>query len=785
MLKYINNCFECDGSEKMKKIGLTSEEVEELVDAGKTNFIKDKSSKSIFQIIFFNVFTYFNGIFCFLSILLMLVGSFKNLAFLLVVFLNIIIGIIQQLRAKRVLDKLALLDSCDYVAVRDGEEISVSSEMLVLGDVIKLQSGQQIPADAVVISGEAYVNESLLTGEVDEIQKKKNSELKSGSFIVSGDVFAKLTKVGKDSYIYQLTEKAKEVKEKKSDMIADIEKIIRVAGFLIIPIGLLLMYQSVYVNGLSYKDAVTSMVGAIIGMIPEGMYLLVTVVFALSSLRLSKVSVLLHDMKSIETLARIDVLCVDKTGTITSNRMSVADVFGSYKESKSDIKNAISVFSKYVNTITDNNITICALREYFDCDDKMEYDEIVPFSSKKKYSQISTSDFIYRLGAPEFLLSDDIIDKNRSLIENYTGKGERVIVFTKEVNGDNVPILFVSLYNEIRDTAQEIFKYFQAQKIDIKVISGDNPLTVSKVALEAKIKNAEKYIDATTLDSYEKICDAVKKYTVFGRVKPEQKQQIIKAIKSMGLKVAMTGDGVNDILAMKEADCSIAMGEGSDAARKASQVVLLDSDFSHMKNIVYEGRRDINNITRSASLFLYKNIFSLLLSVFSIIAVFKYPLQPTQISMISMFNIGLPAFLLAMEPNEEKQERKFLTQVLINSIPAALTSFFTIVAMIYFADLFDISSIEVGTASVYLISVVGFNILWDITRPLNKYHIIVFMICALGIVLCSRYLYNIFDIEDISIKATVLCFVFAIAEMTIIRDIRYFINLFMQKKRNV
>ena len=769
----------------MKKIGLTSEEVKKIINEDKTNFIKDKSSKSIFEIIFFNIFTYFNGIFCFLSILLMLVGSFKNLAFLSVVILNIIIGILQQLRAKRVLDKLALLDSYDYIAIRDGEEISVSSEMLVLGDVIKLQSGQQIPADAVVISGEAYVNESLLTGEVDEIKKKKNSELKSGSFILSGTVFAKLTKVGKDSYIYQLTEKAKEVKEKKSDMITDIEKIIRVAGFLIIPIGLLLIYQSIYVSGLSYKDAVTSMVGAIIGMIPEGMYLLVTVVFALSSLRLSKVSVLLHDMKSIETLARIDVLCVDKTGTITSNRMTVSDVFGSNKENKNEISEAINILSKYINTITDNNTTICALREHFNSDSKMDYNEIIPFSSKTKYSQISTNEYIYRLGAPEFLLSSIIMKENKSTIDKYTSDGQRVLVFTREEKGINIPILFISLCNEVRDNAKEIFKYFYTQKIDIKVISGDNPLTVSKVAQEAKIKNAEKYIDVSTLDTPEKICDAVKKYTVFGRVKPEQKQQIIRAIKDMGLKVAMTGDGVNDILAMKEADCSIAMGEGSDAARKASQVVLLDSNFSHIKNIVYEGRRNINNITRSASLFLYKNIFSLLLSIFSIIAVFKYPLQPTQISMISMFNIGLPAFLLAMEPNEQKQERKFLTQVLINSIPAALTSFFTIVAMIYFADLFNISNIEVGTASVYLISVVGFNILWDITRPLNKYHIIVFMICALGIILCSRYLYNIFDIEDISIKATALCIVFSIAEMTIIRDIRYFINLFIKKKHKV
>ncbi|MDO4736677.1 MAG: HAD-IC family P-type ATPase, partial [Bacteroidia bacterium] len=579
------------------------------------------------------------------------------------------------------------------------------------------------------------------------------------------------------------TAEAKKIKEKESEMIRDIERIIRVAGVLIIPIGILLIYQSMYVNGYSYQTAVISMVGAIAGMIPEGLYLLVTIALTLSASRLAKKQVLLHDMKSIEALARVDVLCVDKTGTITSNEMNVTGILGSHNESDEDIEKAKDILAKYIQTIPDNNITMNALRDFFvDKKELLNSTEIMPFSSKTKYSEIKTKDATYRLGAPEFLLNEKQMEKNKEIIESQTSTGKRVLAFVEENNNKTNPILFIALHNEIRENAKETFEYFQEQGIEIKVISGDNPQTVSKVAMEAGIKNADKYIDASKLDTEEKIKEAIRTYTVFGRVKPEQKKQIVEAIKFYKVKVAMTGDGVNDILAMKEADCSIAMGVGSDAARQAAQVVLLDSDFSKMKNIIYEGRRNINNITRSATLFLYKNIFSLALAIFSIVAVFNYPLKPTQISMISMFNIGLPAFLLAFEKNEKKQEGSFIKTVLTNSIPAALTSFFAIIAMIYFANLFGISKHEVATASTYLISVVGFNILWYITRPMNKYRILVFAVCLFGIASASRYLYGIFDMNDISIKATALCIVFSIAEMTVIRDLTYLLNKLVGNK---
>ncbi len=766
----------------MVEKGLTSEEVKRLTKEGKVNYTNTKASKGAIMIIASNIFTYFNFIFAGLATILIMVGAIKNLTFLPVIIANIIIGIYQQLRAKKTLDKLALLDVTEFIAVRDGQEQKVDSRKLVEGDLIKIESGQQVPADAVVVSGEAGVNESLLTGEPDEIEKKKGSELKSGSFLVSGTVYAKLTRVGKESYINQLTSKAKVIKDKKSEMIKDIDRIIRVAGVLIIPVGGLLLYQSIYVNHLDFSESVPPMVSAVIGMIPEGMYLLATVALALSAARLAKLKVLLHDMRSIETLARVDVLCVDKTGTITSDKMVVTDVF-SAKKAQARQDSSEKLLAQYVNTIKEANITMRALKKYFGVKEPLNYTEILPFSSKTKYSQITTKEAIYRLGAPEFILSEDEFQKHKFDIEKYTSTGKRVIAFVREKDGVVEPLVFVALHNELRDNAKEIFDYFEKQEVQIKVISGDNPLTVSKVAQEAHINNAHKYVDATTLSDYNDIKKAVTKYTIFGRVQPEQKQQIIKAIKETGLKVAMTGDGVNDILAMKEADCSIAMGEGSDATRQAAQVVLLDNDFSHMKNIVYEGRRDINNITRSATLFLYKNIFSLLLGLFAIVAVFKYPLQPTQVSMISGFNIGLPAFFLALEPNEKKQKEGFIKQVLIKAIPSALTSFFAIIAMISFAELFGIPKEEVGTASTYLIAVVGFSILWEISRPVSRYRLFVILGCILGFILSARFLSSVFDINNISIKAWVLCALFALAEMTIIRDITYALSLLLRKKK--
>ena len=758
--------------------GLSTKEVEKLTNEKKTNKVKNKSSKSIPMIIASNLFTYFNAIFLGLALLLIYAGAYKNLLILVVVVINVLIGIFQQIKSKIILDKLALLDVTEYIVIRDGKEEKIGSDKLVLGDYVKLESGQQIPADAVVVEGEASVNESLLTGEADEIEKKEKSELKSGSFLVSGKVIAKLTHVGEDSYAAKLSAKAKEVKEKKSEMIHDIETIVKVAGIIIIPVGILLVYQSVYVNGVPFKESIVPMIAAVTGMIPEGLYLLVTIALSLGAARLAKKQVLLHDMKSIEGLARVDVFCADKTGTLTKDVMDVTDMVGRVKETSKEIEEAKDILARYIQTVPDNNTTMRALREKLDYKEPLESTEVNPFSSKTKYSEVKTKKNTYRLGAPEYLLDKKDLEENKKIIESFANDGKRVLAFTE----DKTPILFVALENELRDNVVEIFELLQKREVEVKVISGDNPLTVSKVAEKAGIINANKYVDATTLDDYTKIQDAVKRYTIFGRVKPEQKKMIVQALKENKLRVAMTGDGVNDILAMKEADCSIAMGEGSDAARGAAQIVLLNNDFSLMNNIIGEGRQIINNITRSASLFLYKNIFSLLLSVFSIIAVFEYPLKPTQVSLISLFNIGIPAFLLALEPNKQKQEGRFIQRVLVNAIPAALTSFIGIIAMIYFAKLFEIPQIDVATASIYLVSGVGFNILWYITKPFRKYNLFVFFVCFLGILVSANFFTFYFDIHGISIKATALCIVFGIAELTIMKDITFALDKVRQIK---
>ena len=756
--------------------GLTSEEVKKVISNGKINFVKNQTNQTYIKIFAKNIFTYFNFIFATIAILLIFAGVIRNLTFLPIVIANILIGIIQQIRSKIVLDKLSLLDKSEYYVIRDGVEVKVNSDELVLGDLIKLSSGKQVPADGIVVNGVVLVNESLLTGEADEIEKKCNDELKSGSFIISGEAFVKLIRVGVDSYSAKLMEKAKEMKEQESEMVLSINRIVKFFGIIIIPIGALLFSQAYFINHVSYSESITSTVGAIIGMIPEGMYLLTTVALALSAMRLAKQEVLLHDMRSIETLARVDVLCVDKTGTITESEMTLDNVVFANGINENDYKVIENLFSRYVNTITDTNITMNVLKKKYENGENFRYLKMENFNSKIKYSLIQTNDAIYKFGAPDVLLDKNIYEVNKDIIDSYINDGKRVLVFVREVNSANVPLLFVILVNNIRENAYDIFKYFDEQGVEVKVISGDNPITVSRVAIRAGIKNAEKYIDMNIIDSDSQIDDIVTKYTVFGRVKPEQKKQIISSLRSKKLKVAMTGDGVNDILAMKEADCSIAMGSGSDAARESAKVVLMDSDFAHMKNIVSEGRRDINNITRSATLFLYKNIFSILLSIFSIISVFVYPLSPSQVSLVSAFNIGIPAFLLALEPNEKKQKTRFIKTTILRALPSAITTFIAIVALMKFAELFNLPTEDIGTACTYLLLVGGYIILYRIIRPMNLYRFGVMVVSIVGVVLSVRLFHTLFDITKVSIQSTGLCVLFAIAQASVIRWISLIVD---------
>lgn len=764
--------------------GITHEEVEEKIKQGKSNKVKIKTNESILKILRKNIFTYFNFIFLILTILLITSHSYRNLTFLGIIITNILIGIIQQIRSKITLDKLSLLDKNKYIVIRDGKEEEIDSDNLVEGDFIILEAGKQIPADAEVVSGKIYVNESLLTGEQNEIEKSINSNLMSGSFVISGRAVVKLTNVGDESFSAKIMKESKKIKETKSEMISAIDNIVKFAGIIIIPIGILLFIGSYGVNGCSYEESVNSMVSALLGMIPEGLYLLTTVALALSSMRLAQNKILLHDMKSIESLARVDVLCVDKTGTITNNTMKVLDIFDKNGNSLIDKKEDLKILAKYINTIEDKNITMDAIKEqlYGISIEKLSNIEKENFNSKNKFSFIKIDENVtYKLGAPEILLNKEY----EELVNKRTKNGERLIAFVEVKNDVTIPILFISLKNEIRKNAKEIFEFFDNRNVQIRVISGDNPITVSSIAKQAGIKGYEKYIDCRELKNYADIQKAVKKYIVFGRVNPEQKRQIIKALKEQGLKVAMTGDGVNDILAMKEADCSIAIGSGSDAARGTAQVVLLDSDFGKMRNIVYEGRKNINNITRSASLFTYKNIFSLLLSIYSIIFAMQYPLEPNQVSLGSAFTIGIPAFLLTFEENQKKQQNgNFMRKVFTNSLPAAITSFLAIVAMVKFSDLFNVGVKEITTACSYLFFTGGFLILYKIIRPLNKYRTSVMFLCILGIILTINIMPNFFAIKEISERSAILVTLFAIAEFSVIRWVTLILDKYEKNRKS-
>lgn len=761
--------------------GLTQEQVNERIRNGLTNETDISTEKSTKDIILSNTLTYFNLIFLIITILLCLVGSFRNLTFLPIVVGNMLIGIIQELRAKRTLDKMSILNAPHATVIRDGGRRRIMSEELVQDDVIVLSSGDQICADAEVISGSISVNESLLTGEADEVEKTDGSMLMSGSYVVSGQCFARLERVGNESYISKLTREAKAMGNgEQSEMIRSINQIVKWVGIVIIPIGLLLFYQSHYVNSETIARSVTSMVAAIIGMIPEGLYLLTTIALALSTMKLAKGSVLLHDMKSIEALARVDVLCVDKTGTITEPDMRVAKIFTSSRSSLND-DDYSKLLTEYTLASNDNNATMQALKAYINTlsdDTAMGRAPIesYPFSSTTKYGAMVFSDGTYLLGAPEFIMRgayNGIVDE----ISEYMDRGDRVLLFGRYEGSDIkdgltervTPIGYVILENKIRDNARETFEYFKNQGVMVKVISGDNPNTVSEVALQAGIEGAEAYIDATTLDTGAKLRDAVDNYTVFGRVTPKQKQKLVRALKKKGHTVAMTGDGVNDILAMKDADCSVAMASGSEAAAQAAQVVLLDSDFAHMPDVVYEGRRVVNNVQRSASLFLVKNIFSLLMSLFSVIFMITYPLEPAQISLISMFTIGAPGFLLALEANKSRIEGHFITNVLLKALPGGLTDVMAVGALVVCGDVFGLKAASVGTAATMVLSVVGFMILFKISKPLNKLRYGIIFINIFGLLFSGIFLKKLFAMSDMSNICILLMVVFGFAAESLFR----------------
>ena len=738
------------------KKGLSTKQVEKLTLEGKVNVSVGKQSKTIGQIIAGNVFTYFNLIFAVFAVLLALVRSYNNMTFVPVIIFNMLIGIIQEIRAKKVLDKLTVVNAPKTSVIRDGQLHIIDSETLVKGDLCVFSAGNQLSADAILVEGFVRVNESLVTGESDEVVKNAGDILLSGSFIVSGECKAVLTNVGLDAYAAKLAIEAKAGRKKqKTDMMESLDKLVKTIGVLIIPIGIGLFLQSRFAVGSTIKGSIDSMVASLVGMIPEGLYLLASVALVVSVMRLGKKNVLVHEMNCVETLARVNVLCVDKTGTITKPDMSVTHVeildYTADSGEAVDSHGVDRIIKNVVGAIGSDNATMEAIHKYYGVNEEKECDQVFPFSSQNKYSGARYGKDVYLLGAPEYLLLEAYPDYKK-IIDKYSGKGERIVVFGKaneEITGEAVtraitPMAFIILENEIRETAKDTFDYFKQQGVAIKVISGDNPVTASRVAIKAGIENATHYVDATTLKTDDDITQAVEKYTVFGRVIPEQKKKIIEAFKVAGNVVAMTGDGVNDVLALKCADCSVAMASGSEAASNAAQIVLLDSDFSKMPDVVGEGRRVVNNIKRSASLFLAKNIFSMLLTIFTLISVNLYPLYPTQLSFLGIFTIGIPAFFLALQPNKSLIKGDFLLNVVLKALPTGITDFIVVTIVTIYGNCTGLAHEQTATAATLVLLTVGMAALIRVCMPFDMIRVIVCIAMAGGIVFSMIFLRPLF-----------------------------------------
>lgn len=763
--------------------GLSPQETKLRQSNGLSNIMPPSNTKSEGQIIKENVLTFFNLIFLVLALCLCLVGSFKNLMFLLVAAANTVVGSFQEIRAKRAVDKLTLVAAGTAKAIRSGQRISVRTDQLVRDDIVEFAAGDQICADAVVRDGQLQVNESLLTGEADAILKNPGDTLKSGSFVISGRARVQLTHVGSESYAAKLAAEARRnVRSTKSEMMLSLTKLITVVGIALIPLGIILFlrhFLSVF-QGLPLRDSVESTVSALIGMIPEGLYLLTSVAIAASCLKLSRKRVLVQDMNCIETLAHVDVLCVDKTGTITEPTMEVTDVYplNSERFSYDDIEKILAAF--YHGEEPDNE-TARAMGQQFAGETTWRAVKRMAFSSSTKWSGADFGENgRYVVGAPEFIMGDRY-DSIRSEAEPWSERGCRVLLLAAyDTAFDDgplqsahvAPIALVFLSNLLRPDAQETFRYFASQGVSVRVISGDNPITVAQVATRADIENADRYVDATTLSTEQDFEEAVKYYTVFGRVTPEQKRYLVRAFQKQGHTVAMTGDGVNDVLALKDANCGIAMASGSQAASQVAQIVLLNSQFSAMPAIVAEGRRVINNIQRAASLFLVKNIFSFALTLLLLFIDMPYPLLPIQLSLISTFTIGIPSFFLALEPNYARVEGKFMRNVIRRAMPGGLTNLTIVLLAGFFTSTFGLSNEQLNTICVWVMSAVGLVTLYHVSVPFTRLRLAVLAGMTAAMLFSLLVIPAFFDLPALNASSALILVTLLLACPTVMRFFR-------------
>ena len=768
--------------------GLTNRQVQERLENGYANAKPYSAERTVSQILKENIFTYLNLVLMVLAICTIFFGTFWNITFLGVVIINTIIGILQELRSKRTLSKLHFVTAPNASVIRDGKRLTIPTEQAVLDDIAIFSGDQQIYADAIVLGGECSVNEALVTGESDEIVKKTGDTLLSGSFVVTGECIARLDKVGRDSFVAQLTLEAKKTKGKATvGMVPTLKRFIKVVGIIIVPVGISMFVRQLLVavanppaiqslsdlsaysaseamraatdaaSGVvdiithstmdAVRDATDATVGALVAMLPDGLYLLVSIALTVSVMRLAKKRTLIQERGCVETLARVNVLCVDKTGTITESNMNVKDIVLLNKE-RFSADNITSILTDYAGNMSGENATMEAIQAYINAPTTRRAMKIMPFSSAKKYGGITFSnDESYLLGAPERILQTKY-DRYKGTVEAHSAMGYRVVLLARyngkideqlNLNG-LTPLALILLSNNVRKEAPATFGFFAKQGVKIIVISGDNPMTVSQIAHEAGIEGAERYIDAAELTTDRKLKRAVKEYIVFGRVTPDQKRRLVRALKAAGNVVAMTGDGVNDVLALKDANCSIAMASGSEVASQVADIVLLDSDFSAMPSVVMEGRRVINNIERSASFYFSKNLFSLLFVLAVTIPTGRlFPLQALQFTLFNVLLIGLPSFVLALQPNKNLVKGKFLPNVFRNALPAGLTTFLGLTGMNLLARHFDIPSSDTATLSLLVISFVGFLMLYRLCLPLNALRkaliITVFVAFTVGLII--------------------------------------------------
>ena len=774
----------------MKNItGLSKEEVEKRYRENKVNYDTTTPSKSIKQILIENIFTLFNFINIVLAIAVILVGSYKNLLFLGVVISNTLISTLQEIRAKKTVDKLSVISSSKAKVIRDSKEKEISINEVVLDDIIIYELGNQVIADSKVVDGTCEVDESFITGESKTITKKVGDELLSGSFIVSGSVVAKVIHVGLDNYTSVISKDAKTMtKEINSQIMRSLNKIVKYVSIALIPIGILLLLKEFSIPNNTTSNAVVKVAAAVIGMIPEGLILLVSTVLAISVVKLSKYNVLVQDLYCIETLARVDTLCLDKTGTITEGKMEVVDVVPLGKHKINEIDVALESIS---NNLNDKNPTFNALHDKYKNSDYIKAKDIISFSSDRKYSGVILDDVSYVLGAPEIVLKNEYKKYENKINDLSMENRVLALISSKNKNikngiSDDIEVLgLVIIRDKIRKEVIDTLRYFMDNDIEIKVISGDNTKTVSSIARSVGI-DIKGVCDARCINDDTNINEVVENNNIFGRVKPEQKRMLVKALKENGHIVGMTGDGVNDVLALKESDCGIAMNSGSDAARNVAELVLLDSNFNSMPEVVKEGRKTINNVQRSATLFLSKTIYASFLAILFLFINYSYPFIPIQMSLISSLTIGMPAFILALEPNHDRVSGKFLINVVSKAIPSGITTVINILILVLLGSLFKISSIQTSTIAVVITWYTAVLLIYRISKPLNllRKSLLIFIIVLFSLAIFVPFLRNLYSLEFLDANSLLILSFLMIISTRIFVFFSKLLNIVIGKKGN-